>query len=194
MFAILPPEVVSDWQPVAAQLQQLWLASSGPAAPASHSASTGPAAAAAGPYEGFEQGLAVVCSDTADPRNVLDYLAAARAGSRYGGFGEKFAWEEAGCAYWPAATGQDRYTGPWDRWTAGTILVIGNTGDPATPYQGSVAMAHDLARARLLTVDGFGHTEFFNPSECASNYEFRYLITGKLPPQGTVCPQSVEPF
>jgi hypothetical protein len=25
--------------------------------------------------------------------------------------------------------------GPWNRPTAGTILVIGNTGDPVTPYQ-----------------------------------------------------------
>jgi hypothetical protein len=58
---------------------------------------------------------------------------------------------------------------------------MGNTGDPVTAYQDSVAMAHDLARARLLTVDGFGHTEFFNPSTCASDYEFRYLITGALP-------------
>jgi pimeloyl-ACP methyl ester carboxylesterase len=194
VFAIVPPEVVSSWQSVAAQLQQLWLASSRPAAPASHPAGTGPATAAAGPYEGLEQSVAVVCSDSADPQNIGDYLAAARAGARYGGFGEKVAWEEASCAYWPAAAGQDRYTGPWSRPTAGTILVIGNTGDPATPYQGSVAMAHDLARARLLTVDGPGHTEFYNPSQCASNYEFTYLITGKLPPQGTVCPQSVQPF
>jgi pimeloyl-ACP methyl ester carboxylesterase len=193
-FAIVPPRDVSSWQPAAAQLQQLWLAASGPAAPSSHSAGTGPAAGAAGPYEGLEQTFAVLCSDTADPRNIGGYLAAARAGSRYGGFGELAAWEEAPCAYWPAGTEQDRYTGPWNRPTAGTILVIGNTGDPVTPYQGSVAMAHDLARARLLTVDGFGHTEFFNPSECASTYEFSYLITGKLPPQGTVCPQSVKPF
>jgi pimeloyl-ACP methyl ester carboxylesterase len=193
-FAIVPPRNVSSWQPAATQLQQLWLATSGPAAPAPHSASTGPAADAAGPYEGIEQTFAVLCSDTADPRNIRDYLAAARAGSRYGGFGELAAWEEASCAYWPAATEQDSYTGPWNRWTAGTILVIGNTGDPVTPYQGSVAMARDLARARLLTVDEFGHTEFFNPSECASNYEFSYLTTGKLPPQGTVCPQSVQPF
>jgi pimeloyl-ACP methyl ester carboxylesterase len=191
-FAIIPPDDVSSWQSVAAQLQQLWLATSGPAAPASHPASTGPAAA--GPYEGIEQIFAVLCSDTADPRNIGEYLAAARAGSRYGGFGELAAWQEAPCAYWPAAAGQDRYTGPWNRPTAGTVLVIGNTGDPVTPYQDSVAMAHGLARARLLTVDGFGHTEFFNPSECASNYEFRYLLTGKLPPQGTVCPQSVQPF
>ena len=91
-------------------------------------------------------------------------------------------------------TEQDRYTGPWDRPTPGAILVIGNTGDPVTPYQGSVAMARDLARARLLTVTESGHTEFFNPSECASNYESRYLTTGNLSPQGTVCPQSLQPF
>lgn len=195
-FAIIPPRNVSSWQPAAAQLQQLWLAASEPAAPASRPAATGPAAAAAaaGPYAGIEQTYATVCSDTADPRNISDYLAAARAGSRYGGFGETAAWQEAPCAFWPAAPGQDRYTGPWNRPTAATILVIGNTGDPVTPYGSSVAMAHDLARARLLTVDGFGHTEFFNPSECASNYEFSYLLTGKLPPRGTVCPQSVRPF
>jgi pimeloyl-ACP methyl ester carboxylesterase len=192
-FAIVPPRNVSSWQQAAAQLQQLWLATAaGPAAPAPHSAGTSPAVT--GPYDGIEQTFAVLCSDTADPRNVGDYLAAARAGSRYGGFGKAAAWEEAPCAYWPDATGQDRYTGPWNRPTATTILVIGNTGDPVTPYHDSVVMAHDLARARLLTVDGFGHTEFFNPSTCASNYEFRYLTTGQLPPQGTVCPQTVQPF
>jgi pimeloyl-ACP methyl ester carboxylesterase len=196
VFAIVPPEVVSSWQSAAAQLQQLWLASSGTAAATARPASTSQAAAAAAasPYDGLEQSVAVVCSDSADPRHIGDYLAAARAGSRYGGFGAKVAWEEAACAYWPTATEQDRYTGPWHRRTAGTILVIGNTGDPVTPYQGSVAMAHDLARARLLTVDGFGHTEFFNPSECASDYEFSYLTTGKLPAPGTVCAQSVRPF
>jgi hypothetical protein len=72
--------------------------------------------------------------------------------------------------------------------------VIGNTGDPVTAYQNSVAMARDLGRARLLTVKGFGHTEFFNPSTCASRYELRYLITGQLPPAGAVCQQTVMPF
>ena len=39
------------------------------------------------------------------------------------------------------------------------------------PGQDSVAMAHDLARARLLTVAGYGHTEANNPSNCALGYE-----------------------
>ena len=71
--------------------------------------------------------------------------------------------------------------------------MIGNTGDPATPYQGAVAMSRDLARARLLTVDGFGHTEFANPGTCAVNDEISYLTTGALPPpepsvRRTACP------
>jgi TAP-like protein len=72
--------------------------------------------------------------------------------------------------------------------------VIGNTVDPATPYWNSVAMSHDLARARLLTVQGYGHTEFTNPSTCATSYEVRYLTTGALPPAGTVCRQDGTPF
>jgi pimeloyl-ACP methyl ester carboxylesterase len=202
VFQIVPPGDVSEWQPAAAQLQQLWTDTSATPAPSGAGAQlgvlagqlSGAAASAATPYLGLEQSFAVLCADTGDPRNPRDYVSAARAGARFGGFGELPAWEEAMCADWPRAAGQDRYTGPWDRRTADTILVIGNTGDPVTPYQSSVAMARDLGRARLLTVRGFGHTEFYNPSVCASNYEFRYLITGALPPRGTVCPQTVQPF
>jgi hypothetical protein len=46
-----------------------------------------------------------------------------------------------------------------------------------------MAMSHDLARARLLTVRRYGHTELGNPSTCAANYELSYLQTGALPQQ-----------
>jgi hypothetical protein len=68
------------------------------------------------------------------------------------------------------------------------------THDAALPYQDSLAMEHDLARARLLTVNGYGHTEANNPSTCAIGYEVRYLLTGALPRPGTVCQQNVKPF
>ena len=35
-------------------------------------------------------------------------------------------------------------------------------------------MARLLARARLLTADGYGHTVLTNPSSCASGHEARY--------------------
>jgi hypothetical protein len=55
-------------------------------------------------------------------------------------------------------------------------------------------MAGSLARARLLTVDGSGHTALLNPSDCASRYVSDYLVDGTLPPEGTVCPQNQPPF
>ncbi len=71
---------------------------------------------------------------------------------------------------------------------------MGNTGDPDTPYQDSVALAHDLARARLLTVRGYGHTEGSNPSTCATRYAVRYALAGALPPPGTICTENLTPF
>ena len=78
--------------------------------------------------------------------------------------------------------------------SAGTILLVGNAGDPSTPYQDSVALSHELADARLLTVDGYGHTEASNPSTCADNYLINYALTGALPPAGTVCQENSTPF
>lgn len=187
---------VRDWPTAAGLLQQLWAASAAGSAPAaghstaSHAATTPDAA-----YAGPEQAVAELCADTADPRGAHAYRAAARLGNaRSGGIGLGLAWQEEPCAAWPAGTSQDRYTGPWNHPTASRILVIGNTGDPVTPYRDALAMSGDLARARLLTVHGFGHTENLNPDTCATNYQIRYLTTGALPPAGTICQQDTQPF
>ena len=87
-----------------------------------------------------------------------------------------------------------RYRGPWDRRTANPVLVIGNTFDPATPLRGAVAMTQDLGRARLLTMDGYGHTALLNTSSCINRYEGRYFVSGVLPPQATTCAQDEKPF
>jgi hypothetical protein len=213
-IAAVPLGRVSEWQSGASLLQQLWAASTAGRAgsavsqPARHPQSTGPAgvtaaapapaaslAASPAPYFGQEQQLAVLCSDSPNPRNPRAYPGlAAFAYARSGGFGPDETWDSERCARWPAAAAQDRYSGPWNRPTAGTILLVGNTGDPVTPYQDSVAMSHELARARLLTVEGYGHTEASNPSTCATEDEIRYVLTGALPPAGTVCPQDGTPF
>lgn len=51
-----------------------------------------------------------------------------------------------------------------------------------------------VRRARLLTVKGYGHTEFTNPSTCAANHEVQYLTSGALPPARAVCQQDGTPF
>jgi len=191
----VPLSSVSQWQSGASLLQQLWDAS--PAASRTHTpAGTRRTGAAAGTaYAGPEQLIATQCADSPNPRDLGAYPAAARlAEDRSGLLGPPLAWSTEQCATWPRTAGEDRYAGPWNRPAASTILVIGNTRDPVTPYQSSVAMSRDLFRARLLTVRGYGHTEFLNPSSCATGYEVSYLLTGSLPPAGTVCPQDAIPF
>src|ERR1700683_5185447 len=215
----VPLGTVSQWQGGASLLQQLWAASAAdppataasPAAraqaspPVSAAASLGtrpqaapfPATAAAPPavYTGEDQQIAMLCSDSPNPRDPGAYATAARmAYPLSGAFGLEWAWNMEACADWPAAAAQDRYAGPWNRPTASTMLVLGNTGDPVLPYQDSGAMSRDLAHARLLTVDGYGHTEAANPSTCATNDEIRYLLPGPPPPPRTVCQQNATPF
>jgi pimeloyl-ACP methyl ester carboxylesterase len=198
----VPVDSVRQWQKGATLLQQLWLASAttgstaaSAAAAAARTGHSSAAATSAPTYAGPEQEIANQCADSPNPRDPRAYPAAARlALARSGLVGPPLAWQTEPCAAWPAATAQDRYAGPWNRPTASTILVLGNTGDPITPYQSSVAMSRDLANARLLTIRGYGHTEYDNPSTCATNYEVRYLLTGKLPPMGTSCPQNAVPF
>jgi pimeloyl-ACP methyl ester carboxylesterase len=173
------------WPAGASLLQHLWTAS----APGRHAPLASPPAL----YNGVEQQAAVACSDSPNPP-AARYPALARfAKARSGVMGLPWTWLSEGCAGWPGSS-QDRYAGPWNRPTAHPMLVIGNTTDPATPYAGSVVMSRLLARARLLTVHGYGHTELLNPSTCAARYESRYLLTGALPPAGTVCQQNGQPF
>lgn len=187
----VPLSTVLAWPAGARLLQQLWAASAdGTATPAAAAGRAAPAV-----YTGREQGLAVLCSDSPYPRNVSAYAADARlAYARSGGIGLGWVWPTEACARWPGHGAADRYTGPWNRPTAHTILLLGNTGDAVLPYRDTVAMEHDLARARLLTVAEYGHTELNNPSTCALGFELGYLQTGSLPPAGTVCQPDAGPF
>src|SRR6202012_5271102 len=111
---------------------------------------------------------------------------ARRAGTEAGGFGLQWEGTTEACADWSDGGAPGRSARPRKPRTASTLLLLGNTGDPALPYADSVAMSRDLARARLLTVDGYGHTEASNPSTCAVDYEAGYLLHGTLPPAGSV--------
>jgi pimeloyl-ACP methyl ester carboxylesterase len=71
---------------------------------------------------------------------------------------------------------------------ADPILVIGNTGDPVTPYPVAQAMAEQLESARLLTYDGDGHTIFGRSDACIDLNVVAYLVDLELPAEGTTCP------
>lgn len=145
-------------------------------------------------YAAPEAQAAVECGDSPNPTTPWRYPAVASQAFREApDFGPVIVWGDSPCVNW-GVTQEHTYAGPWDRWTARPVLVIGNTFDPSTPYLNAVRMAQELRRGHLLTVEGYGHTEMLNPSDCASRRIEDYLIDRRLPRRGLVCPQTVRPF
>lgn len=68
------------------------------------------------------------------------------------------------------------------------LLVIGATGDPATPYQQAVTMAERLESGVLVTYEGEGHGTYGNgKSACVDKIVIDYFTRGKVPADGTRC-------
>ena len=72
---------------------------------------------------------------------------------------------------------------------AAPILVVGTTGDPATPYEWSVALADQLESGQLLTWEGNGHGAYTNSGHgpCVTEAVDTYLLTGTMPKKGLTC-------
>ncbi len=70
---------------------------------------------------------------------------------------------------------------------APTILVVGTTGDSATPYEHAVSMAEQLEPGVLLTFDGAGHGSVTSDNKCLRDAVSKYLEEGVAPEDGTTC-------
>jgi pimeloyl-ACP methyl ester carboxylesterase len=187
----------AGWAGLAHILQALWKASSPAAGSASGAAAarTMPAAAGAAAdtvCKGAEQQLSVICGESPNPRTIRASIGQARLSIRRAGIGAQIWPWTAYCVDWPVKAASP-YLGPWNHRTS-PIVVVGTTGDPATPYNNAVLTARLLPGARLITVKGYGHTELGNTSTCAQRHLARYLIKGVLPKPGATCQQNIPPF
>jgi pimeloyl-ACP methyl ester carboxylesterase len=128
---------------------------------------------------------AVVCTDLPHPVGATAYEAFATSlAHRFPRVGAAAANELLPCAFWaaPVARTPEVVTAAG----APTILVVGNTGDAATPLAASVSVAHHLRRSALLTFDGQGHTSV-DRSPCVDSAERRYLESLTVPPGPALC-------
>ncbi|MEU3946421.1 alpha/beta hydrolase [Streptomyces sp. NPDC029526] len=102
-------------------------------------------------------------------------------------FGETLAWGMLSCTDWavPGAADHPDVSAPG----SAPILVIGNTGDPATPYEGARRMAQALGDGVgvELTYRGEGHGAYNSKNRCVRAAVDGYLLSGKVPDSGTVC-------
>lgn len=66
------------------------------------------------------------------------------------------------------------------------LIVVGNTGDPATPFASTERMAAALESAVLVAVESNTHVGY-GRNECIDETVHRYLIDGVVPNEGTRC-------
>ncbi|MEU2897543.1 alpha/beta hydrolase [Streptomyces sp. NPDC001273] len=103
-------------------------------------------------------------------------------------FGSFLGWDTAGwCHDWPVPGQFD--TPEVSAPGAAPILVVGNTGDPATPYEGARKMADELGEGVgvMLTWKGEGHGAYGSGSDCVDSTVNAYLLDGTVPKDGKVC-------
>jgi pimeloyl-ACP methyl ester carboxylesterase len=141
-------------------------------------------------YPGVESFLGVVCSETNSPARHGQWVQAATDAAEP--FGPLWTWTTSPCAFWPAAD-EDRFTGPYTGASSTPLLVASTTFDPATPYQGALAVRALAPGSRLITVDGWGHT-MFGLSACGDAVVAAYLLDQTLPSVDVTCPQDIDPF
>jgi pimeloyl-ACP methyl ester carboxylesterase len=138
----------------------------------------------------FEAFFAIGCLDapTDAGRAAMDAMAQ-RLTAAAPTLGEFSAYGELGCAEWPfAATGTphrlDVGGGAAD---LAPVLVVGTTGDPATPYESAVALAEQLGSAVLITFEGEGHTAVGRSNGCVTGAVDGYLLEGEVPADDVRC-------
>jgi pimeloyl-ACP methyl ester carboxylesterase len=100
-------------------------------------------------------------------------------------FGYYFAYGGINCKDWPFkplhTPAPAKYTG------AAPIVVIGTTGDPATPVEWAGSLRKQLGNASLVTWKGEGHTAYGRSNNCVSGAVDNYFVDGKVPSDGTMC-------
>jgi pimeloyl-ACP methyl ester carboxylesterase len=136
----------------------------------------------------------ITASEQQYPRSLGVFLKrGAESWASYPHFWFNSGYAEISYALWPAHDA-DAYRGPFTvPASSPTPLVVATTYDPATPYPGARRLVAELGNARLLTMEGDGHTAYGGNSACIDAAVDAYLVDGALPPVGTVCQQEV-PF
>jgi len=130
---------------------------------------------------------AISCLDSRSSSNIFSMrrqnsalLEAAPTLGRYWQFGALT------CEQWPypVASHPVSYTAKGSK----PILVVGTTGDPATPYGQAVSVATKvLSNGHLLTYNGEGHTAYGRSNECVANTVDNYFIKNEVPSRDPDC-------
>jgi hypothetical protein len=127
----------------------------------------------------------ILCLDHPAPRDPGAYPALAEASKAQAPvFGPVFTWAALSCGMWSVPSTLT----PRPARAAGAppILVVGTTGDPATPQGWARALAGQLEHGVLVLRQGAEHVAYYY-SACVRGIVDAYLVNGKTPASGTTC-------
>lgn len=95
--------------------------------------------------------------------------------------GRFFVYSSMGADLWPVP-GDPKAKRQVNPKTRDNILLVGSTGDPATPYAMANHVRKMMTRSRLLTLESWDHTSYNSMApKCISKTVDDYLISGQLP-------------
>ena len=128
---------------------------------------------------------AINCLDyeyTTDPvvvqKQNADLVAAAPT------IGPWWSYGDISCTVWPDKTARTPHAVTAQG--AAPIIVVGTTGDPATPYEWAQGLAGQLSSGQLVTFVGEGHTAY-GSSSCVKDVVDAYFISGTVPASDPRC-------
>ncbi len=116
-----------------------------------------------------EANFAISCADRVAQPARKDLTAEIAEASVV--FGRYFSYPDISCTGWPEGIGMQKLN--YSVELANQPMVIGTTGDPATPYEQAQALA-ELLGGKLLTLRGEGHTAY-GSNGCVNSLVDSYL-------------------
>jgi pimeloyl-ACP methyl ester carboxylesterase len=132
--------------------------------------------------------LAISCADGPDLTAAQATLLEARAAQEAPYFGASNVGLGMPCSFWPVPP-VNRTAAPISAPTAPPVVVVGTTGDPATPIAWAEGLTRELGpNARLITVDGTTHTSSLDGNRCLDAAITAYLVHRTPPRPDLVCP------
>jgi pimeloyl-ACP methyl ester carboxylesterase len=134
------------------------------------------------PNNEFDSGAVIDCLDVEEPRTVTQIKRDAEVFADQAPlFGPYLAYGGLTCKYF----GQSQEENIAPTMTTNPIVVIGTTGDPATPYEWAQGLNKLLINSVLISLTGEGHTGQGQGNACVDDQIDDFYLTGKLPKTST---------
>ena len=134
------------------------------------------------PNNEFDSGAVIECLDVEEPRTVAQFQSDTKSFAEQAPlFGPYLAYGGLTCKYF----GQPQEVIISPTQTTNPIVIIGTTGDPATPYEWAQGLNKLLINSVLVSLTGEGHTGQGQGNACIDDQIDDFYLTGKVPSTST---------